>query len=195
PERDDLLPIEAEKGEHTALARYEREIDGRRALRELVDEQPAKLVQACAHLADLPFPQRTKLRVAEDSSDDGSTMIGRHRVDSARHVRGVTRDAPRVLRARRHDADGADALPVEPEVLRAARNDDGFRKPLAHHPHAVSILVEPFREPLIREIDERHDAAPLTDLRERAPLLALEVRTARVVTAAVQQQQITRRDA
>src|SRR5690606_15145824 len=89
-------------------------------------------------------------------------------------------------------ADRADALAVKPEILRATRDDDDLGTPFAHQTHAVGVLGEPLCEALVREIDERHDPAALADLRKRMPFVALQVGAARVVTAAVQQQEIAR---
>src|SRR5690606_21416147 len=145
-----------------------------------------KRLQTHPDLAYLALPRRLQLGIGEYLADDRGAMIGGHRVDAARDVRCVARDALRVVAAFRDDADRTHALTVEPEVLRAARHDDHFRKLLAHQPHAVGILFDPLREPLIGEIDEGHDAPPTADFRESAPLLGREIRAARVVAASVQ---------
>ncbi len=91
---------------------------------------------------------------------------------------------------RGHEARSAHALAIEPEVLRARRHDDDFRQPRGHEARAVRVLVEPFGETLIREVDERHETALLAELRQRFPLLVREIGAARVVTAAVNQHEL-----
>ena len=94
------------------------------------------------------------------------------------------------LRRRGHEARGADALAVQPEVLRARRHDDDLGQPLGHEPHAVRVLFEPFGKALVREVDERHEAAPLAQIRERLPLLLRKIGAARVVATAVNQHEL-----
>ena len=85
------------------------------------------------------------------------------------------------------DVQRADALAIQPEVLRAGDRAHQLRQLRGEQAQAEGIGLQAIPEALIRHVDEGQQPAALHQLEHRAPLIGRKVRAGRVVAGGVQQ--------
>ena len=90
----------------------------------------------------------------------------------------------------RLDEQRAEPVAIAAEILVAALRDDRLLGRLDHQPRPGRIGLQAVAEALIGEIDEGDEAARGDDVRDRAPLVHVEIGAGRIVAAAVQQDEI-----
>ena len=97
-----------------------------------------------------------------------------------------------VLRGARLDEQRADAVAIDAEILVAALGGDDFVAGRQKPAQAARVLVQPAPEALIGYVDEGKQPALGNDAGHLRPLLVVEVGARRIVTAAMQQDDVAR---
>ncbi len=153
-------------------------------------EQAPHVEHARAHARELVAPAGCQFLVVEDAPDDPGPVRRRHRIDAPRDRVELTTGCRGGLGRRRQRAHKTRALAVQPEVLRARVGDQQLRQTLGEGPHAVPVVVESVTQPVVRDVDERREPALERQIADGVPLRVRQVRAARVVAAAVQQDDV-----
>ena len=118
-------------------------------------------------------------------------MRGRHRIDLARRSHGLTGHRVGRGRVRGDEKHRAGALAIQAEILRAGGRHDAFGHHRTQQAQALGILVDTIAKALVSGIDEWREAVFQRQAGDRAPLIQIEIRAGGVMTAAVQQHDVT----
>ncbi len=191
----DLLGRQAEKTEHAFRSHEMREVVPRRFLEQGVVQQLPHLAQALPHLGEFHDPVGTQRVVIQDHRDHGRTVVRRHGIHRAHDVVGLRLHGVTRRTVTRDCEQGADAIAVEAEVLGAGVGDDH----LGHAPGKLAndkrIGVQVGRKTLVGDIDERQQPPLDQNVGNGSPLRLFRIDPGRVVTAGMEQHDVTLGDA
>src|SRR5579864_5381341 len=189
----DLRCRDAEKREHPVVTRNEAEVAPRAALGEVSHDLTPQLLDTVAHGIELVGPLPAEHGVGEDRLDDGGAVIGGHRPERAREAYQLAHGGIGVRLRLAHHAQGARALAVQTEVLRARHREQQLRELGAEEPQAEGVRVQALAEALVGHVDEGDELTALDQREDLAPFALSQVGARRVVTRGVQQHHGPRR--
>ncbi len=184
---DHLVPRQTRIGEDSSLLQDEAEILTANLLPEAVHELPPHEADAVAHADDLFSPQDAHVGGFQYRRDDPRAVGRGVRIIRTDHALQLAQHPRRLVFVRGDDAQGPDAFAVQGEGLRegVGHEQEGHRfgKPANH----LRVLVDPFPETLVREIEVRYQPARRSELDDFSPLLVAYVDPRGVVAARVEE--------
>ena len=189
-----MFRLEAGEREHAALLGDMGEALVEPVRGQRLDEVAAQAVDAPAHLVELFVPQGGELVGVEDGGHDGAAVGRRVGVVLARGDRQLRAHVFHVVGVLGDGDEAAGAFAIDAEVLRAGLGDDHLVERVRQQAHAIGVFVEAVAEALVGEVHERQQLAFLDHGQHLLPLVLGQIEAGRVVTAGVQQHDVTFRN-